>query len=149
MTTSDWLAAASLSVAVVALVLSVYAILRANKTTSAATLVTLHEALRQAWSECFAARERGNFDYELGNLLNLLEIACAIYLEKSLTGNSRVLGSEFLSDTLKLLTNNEIISEKTVKLLQGQNTFIFIKRFLKENRVGPGVVLPVEWHQLR
>jgi hypothetical protein len=75
---SDWIAAASLGIALVALVVSWLGIWRANRTTSAATLVTLKEGFRQAWSRFFDAQDEAEKYYELAELLNLFEIACAI-----------------------------------------------------------------------
>ena len=81
---ADSLALGSLAVAVIALCLSWYAITRANRSTSAATLVTLNEGFRQAWERFFQA-QGAQQDAELAELLNLFEIACAIYLEGSLS----------------------------------------------------------------
>lgn len=55
---SDLIALASLAVAAVALLISVYAIIRANATASAATFVTLNEGFRQAWERCLHRRMR-------------------------------------------------------------------------------------------
>ena len=87
MNSSDLIAAASLGVAAVALAMSIYAIIRSNKTTSAATLVTLNEGFRQAWERCLQPQiDEATSNYNLAELLNLLEITSAIYLEKSISG---------------------------------------------------------------
>src|SRR6266849_6392399 len=77
--------------------------MRANAIASAATFVTLNEGFRQAWERCLRPQDEDATNYELAELLNLLEIACAIYLEKSLSGNSRKLISEYLESALSLL----------------------------------------------
>ena len=105
MSSSDWVAAASLFISFVALVVSWFGIWRANRTTSAATLVTLNEGFRQAWTRFFDAQQEGQH-YELAELLNLFEIACAIYLEKSLSGNARALMFEYLDNVLQHLVRN-------------------------------------------
>jgi hypothetical protein len=148
--TSDWIAAASLGVAGVALVISIYAILRANKTTSAATFVTLNEGFRQAWKRCLRALpEPHGPNYDLAELLNLFEIACAIYLEKSLTGNSRRLMSDYLDRTLSLLIKTPVINDQAFQLLQTKETFIFIKKFLKEKPMVLSVTIPLKWYELQ
>src|ERR1035438_3224880 len=97
MNASDCIAVASLGVSLVALYIAFYAVRRANKTTSAATFIALNESFRQAWERFFAAQDEEQKHYELAELINLYEIACAIYLEKSLTGNSRKLEKEYLN----------------------------------------------------
>ena len=85
MCASDWVAAASLAVAFAALGVSWYGIRRSNKTTSTGTLVTLNEGFRQAWGR-FLSDEVEDREYELAELMNLFEIACAAYDEGSIHG---------------------------------------------------------------
>jgi hypothetical protein len=149
-TTSDLIAAAALVVAVVALGISVYAILRANKTTSASTLVTLNEGFRQAWERCLQTPpEADAANYNLAELLNLLEIGCAIYQEKSLTGNSRELMADYLGNVLSLLIKTQGFNDRALHLLQTERTFIFIKKFLKEKPSALSVTMPPKWYELQ
>jgi hypothetical protein len=148
--TSDWIAIVSLAVAIVALGVAIFAISRANKTTSAATLVTLNEAFSQAWERFLQPQsEPDTADYSLGELLNLLEIGCAIYIEKSLTGNSRELMREYLGNVLSLLIKTPEVNDRALHLLQTQATFIFIKRFLKARPRGLSVTIPPKWYELQ
>ena len=147
MTSSDVIAAASLVVSSVALIVAWYAIKRANKTTSASTMVTLNEGFRSAWSRFFAASGIQQ-EIELAELLNLLEIACAIRLEGSLSGNSAALMSEYLENVLLLLVKDSYSREHVPALLQNAETFIFIKRFLKLKKDTLSVTVPVEWYQI-
>jgi hypothetical protein len=75
MSTSDWIAASSLGVSLVALLIALYGIRRANKTASAAAFVTLNEGFRQSWDRYFKAIGSPDGDpaaSELGELLNLI-----------------------------------------------------------------------------
>jgi hypothetical protein len=152
---SDWIAAASLGVATAALAISVYAIGRANKTTSAATLVSLNEGFRQAWEKYLqglAAGPDAAASYHLAELLNLLEIACAIYLEGSLSGNSRKLQVEYLDNALSLLTSTPSVDDQVLQLLQTERTFSFIKKFLRKVEKKPSVLsvtIPPKWYELK
>ena len=139
---------ASLAVAFIALLVAWYAIARANKTTSAATMVALSESFRSAWSRFFEACEKQKPD-ELAELLNLLEIACAVCLEGSLSGNSKMLMSEYLNNILRLLAQNEFTKANVGPLLQDASTFIFIKKFLREKRTTLSVVNPPQWFEQR
>lgn len=146
MTASDWIAVASLGVAAAAFVVSIYAVIRTNKTASAATLVTLNEGFRQAWERCVKATPVP--DYELAELLNLLEVACAIYLEKSLTGNSGKLMADYLRGVLSHLIGTPGINDQALGLLQTPETFNFIKGFLKQ-RPALSVTIPPKWFELQ
>jgi hypothetical protein len=143
---SDWIAVASLVVALAALGVSWYAIRRANRTTSAATLVTLNDGFRQAWGRFFSETgdRRKN---ELAELLNLFEIACAIYLENSLTGNSRTLMREYINSILRILVKNEYTNTEVGSLLESESTFVFIRKFLKEKGPELSVIIPPKWYQ--
>ena len=133
-------------VASVALSVAWYAIKRANKTTSASTMVTLNEGFRSAWSRFFAASGTQQ-EIELAELLNLLEIACAIRLEGSLSGHSATLMSEYLENVLLLLVKDTYSREHIPPLLQNADTFIFIKRFLKLRKDTLSVTVPNEWYE--
>jgi hypothetical protein len=144
---SDTIAFASLLVACVALGVAWFAIKRANKTTSAATMVTLNEGFRSAWDRFFLATGEQK-TAELAELLNLLEIACAVRQEGSLSGNSVKLLDEYLKSVLRMLTSNAYICDQVeLLLLQDKTTFIFIKHFLSANGSSLNVTIPVKWYQ--
>ncbi len=83
MTNADLIALASGAVAVAALLVAVYAIVRSNRNSSAATVVALNEHFRQAWQWYFDEREEDKKDYQFAELANLLEVACGIHDEGS------------------------------------------------------------------
>jgi len=149
LSTSDQIAAASLAIAIAAFGLSIYAIFRANKTASAATLVTLNEGFRQAWERCLDPSQgtEAAVSYNLAELLNLLEVACGAYLERSVSGNSRVLLVEYLNGVLSVIISTPLLNDKVPNLLQDKNTFIFVKRFLRRKRSILSVTVPPEWYE--
>jgi len=144
---ADITALVTLLVAFAALVVSAFAIVRANNTTSGATLVSLNEAFRQAWVRYFDSKEPDEKSYELAELLNLLEIACAVYDEWSLSGNARKLVFDYLYRNLSDLIKHKEISAQIEKLLQDKDTFFFIKKFLRKNGAELKMI-PLAWYQL-
>lgn len=107
----------------------------------------LNESFRQAWDRLFKA-DLDSKSYELAELLNLLEIVCASYLESSLTGNSRTLLKDYLDRVLSLLVNNaEIERRVSEELIQSPKTFKFIKRFLRQKRGILSVTIPPNWYR--
>ena len=142
----DWVAIASLGFSVAALGISIFAIYRANKTTSAATLVSLNEGFRSAWQR-FLDADKDSKDYELAELLNLIEIGSAVYLESSLTGNSGQLMFSYLGSSLKLLSADEEVKKRASKLIQSETTFAFTREFLKKMKKQPNSDVPPEWYE--
>lgn len=146
MSFADTIALVSLFVSLAALAVSAFAILRANTTTSGSTIVSLSEAFRQAWDRYFKA-EPDQKSYELAELLNLLEIACAVYDEWSLSGNARKLTFDYLRRVLSLIIEHKEISAEIEKLLQDKDTFFYIKKFLRKNGTELKMI-PLAWYQL-
>jgi hypothetical protein len=141
------IASAALVVALAALGVSWYGIRRANRTTSAATLVTLNEGFRQAW-ERFLAEDVQDREYELAELMNLLEIACAAHAEGSITGNSHKLLFDYLDRVLRALIHNSYANEQIGLLLQSKDTYRFIRGFLKTETRNISVTVPPRWYEL-
>lgn len=146
MSFADTIALISLLVSLAALVVSVFAIVRANNTTSGSTIIALSEAFRQAWDRYFNAKPEQK-SYELAELMNLLEIACAVHLEWSLSGNARKLVFDYLRRVLSELIKHEEISAEIGKLLQDKETFFFIKKFLRKSGAELNKKIPPAWYQ--
>ena len=127
--------------------MSVYAIDRANKTSSAATLVTLSDGFRQAWQRFLKAPDVDAQKFEFADLMNLYEIACAIYLEGSLTGNSGKLIYQYLQDELNRLKDNEYAEQHIPPLLTSADTFRFIRQFLSVKQGRLSITSPPQWYQ--
>jgi hypothetical protein len=121
---------ASIVASIAALWLAWYGIRRANRTSSAATLVTLNESFRQGWIRYLEASDQAKKNYQLAELLNLHEIACAVFLENSLTGNSKKLMGDYLNRAIKIIKDNkEAYDYVKAELVQSTSTFEFIRKF--------------------
>ena len=128
--TSDQIAIASLAVALIALVAAIYAIRRGDINSSAATMVTLNEAFRQAWSRYLSAEHEDGRQYEFSELMNLLEVGCALHGERSLSGVSRELTEEYLRDSLSLIEKYPDVRRRIESMRHSPTTFKYIKKFL-------------------
>ncbi len=148
MQTADIIAAASLFIAIVALAVALYALYRGNRNTSVATLVSLSEALRQAWDRLLPKMRSGEqHTTELADLMNLLETSCAIHLERSLAGVSKILMSQYLDDVLTLLIQTPALNDEVPALLQEENTFCHIKNFLNAKKESLSIAVPLAWYE--
>ena len=124
----------SLVVSVTALVVAIFAIRQGNRNSSAATLVALNEGFRQAWQRFLLAlsdQDSTRQQYELSELMNMVEIASAIYLEGSLSGVSRELMEAYLDRSLSLLANNPNARKQISAMLDSPATFKYIRMFTK------------------
>jgi hypothetical protein len=147
---ADKIALLSLVVSLVALGLAGYAIYRSNRNTSSATLVTLNVAFRDGWFRYLNAEEGVNKQFELAELLNLVETTCAICQENSLAGNSRKLMQAYLNTILKLLVKDEEVGEYVYSsLLEDDKTFQHIQNFIKHKPPYLSVTIPTKWYQKR
>lgn len=120
-------------VSLIALCVAIYAIRRSNRNSSVATLVTLNEAFRQAWQRYLEAPEAGKF-HAFSELANLTEIACGIHLEKSLSGVSRELSSEYIEQVLLLIEGNEDARRRLEAAVHSPSTFKYIRLFREDMR---------------
>ena len=118
---SDGIALASLCVALAALWLSYLAIIRGNKNGSASSLIALHEALRQGWMRFLSANDDDARRHEFADLMNILEIACALEFDKTFVGKSREILTEYLSEIFDILMGNKEAKER-IENLKGTST---------------------------
>ena len=147
MQTADLIAAASLAVSAIALIVAWYAIYKGNRNASVATLVSINEAFRQAWQRFLKADNEADKSYELAELMNLFEIACGTQNEGSLAGVSKDIMAAYLNQVLTLLIYNDYTKAKIAELLETPNTFENIHKFLNIERPTPlSVTIPKEWY---
>jgi len=147
---SDWIAlvsgAASLLVALAALAVALFALYRGNRNTSAATVVALNVAFRDAWERFLNAKEDDQ-EFHFAELMNLFEIACAICQENSLAGVSADLVKIYMQDTLGELVKSPYADVQVPFLLTGPTTFLHIKKFMDDKPTHPSVTVPNKWYQ--
>lgn len=131
---SDRIALGSLIVALVALFVSYLAIVRGNKNGSAASLITLNEAFRQAWERFLGAEGDDLRKHQFAELVNLLEIACALEFDKALVGKPRELLTEYLSDVFDMLNENEMARRLIAELISGPSTMKYVRKFIERRK---------------
>ena len=127
---SDLIAVVSSAISLIALAVAVVAIRKSDRNSSAATLVTLNDGFRQAWHRFLPTTEEEERQYEFSELMNLLEIGCAIYLEGSLSGVSRELAEEYFGNTLSLLEAHPEARSRIETMRHSPTTFKYIRKFL-------------------
>lgn len=136
MTPNDWatlfLSVASLVVAVVALYVALVAVRRSDRNTSGATLVTLYESFRQGWARFQNEPDAEKSRYEMAELMNTFEIACAIHQDQSIHGHSRQLLEEYLCDTISKFARDDEAAAIIHSMIDGPTTFKYLAMFQKQ-----------------
>jgi len=124
----------SLLVALGAFGIAWFAAQRSDRNASAATLVTLNEGFRQGWRRYLDETASDRRNYELAELVNLFEIACATYLDKAIHGHSRELLEDYLCRTLTLIAENTDARQQVVEMTEAPTTFKYLALFLSHMR---------------
>jgi hypothetical protein len=132
---------------VAAIGVACYTVYKTNRSSSVATYVSINEAFRQAWDRFFEAVDQRARYKELCNLMNLLEMSCAIHQEHSLVGISKGMLKTYLNDVLKLLIEDEYANSQIARMMHSSDTFEYIKEFIGE-KAKLSVTIPPEWYSL-
>jgi len=149
MQAADWIALSSEVVAVSSLYVAIYSVRKGNRNSSVATMVMISEASREAWKRFLSAQNEETRSYELAELMNLLEIACAILNEKSFAGVSKKLLNDYLNEVVSLLCNDVGASKAIEGLFSSPTTFEHIRKFYNARRSEPlSITTPKQWFQL-
>lgn len=125
---------AALVASAAALVIAIVALRRSDRNASAATLVSLYEALRAAWARYLAAKKPQQAEFEFAELVNLLELACSIHQDKAVHGAAREMLEEYLLDVLGIFRDDPSVRKRMASLRDRPNTFKYLKRFLSDMR---------------
>lgn len=128
----DPVALASLAVSVVALAVAYHAIARGDKNSSAASLISLNEAFREAWGRYLSATDDAK-QYEFAELANLLEIACAAHLDRAFKGNSGEILGEYLTSVFALLSDNPDAKSRLRLLIDTPTTFKYVRQYMRKH----------------
>jgi hypothetical protein len=154
---SDSLALWALLAGIVGIAVAVHTLMRGNRNSSVASMIPLNAEIRDmydAYVDSFSsARFHMQIELEilerkittrLEKLMNVLEMSAAIQIEGTFSGVSRVLMRDYLQRILEDLLIDDYTSNNVSRLLQDQQTYIYIRRFLRR-KARLSITLPPEW----
>jgi hypothetical protein len=102
--------------------------------TASALMVDIQNALNEyirSIPNCESNQEHQNeMPEKLEFLMNRLEMASAVCVERSLYGISLTLVRNYVKDVLKVILRNEYVCAEAGKLLQDDDTFKYIRWFM-------------------
>lgn len=96
--------------------------------------------MRQGWQRFLAENDKGDHDraaFELTELFNIVELACAIYYDSSFSGNVHRIVRQYLTNFMSFTDMNERFQEVFQASIDTPDTYEFIRRFRDEMERGP------------
>jgi hypothetical protein len=133
----DKIAASGLVVAVLTLFIAGLALwvaavtlAKSNRNASAATVVALTEGFRESWARYFSAADVDEKRASFGDLINLIELACGLVEENTLTGVSKDIQENYLNSVLVIFERVDFMND-LISLKQDKTTFQHINSFVK------------------
>ena len=106
----------------------------ARKAGSGSSLIALSEAFRQCWQAFLTAENEKKRQLAFGDLVNALEVACAIFRDKVFFGHAEDVLEHYLLSTFRLIESNDDARTRMLKLLQTPRTFENTVEFLSRHR---------------
>jgi hypothetical protein len=106
----------------------------ARKAGSGTSLIALSEAFRQCWQAFLTAQDEKRRQVAFGDLINALEVACAIFRDKVFFGHAEDVLEHYLLSTFRLIESNDDARARMLGLLQTPRTFQNIVEFLAKHR---------------
>lgn len=113
----------------------------ARKSGSGGSLIALSEAFRQCWQAFLTAEDERKRQLAFGDLVNALEIACAIFRDNVFFGHAEDVLEHYLLSTFRMIEANDDARDRMLKLLQTPRTFENAVKFLSQRR-GQGLPEP-------
>lgn len=121
----------SLLIALVAFVVSLVALHRSDRTSSAGTLVSVYDSISSAWARFLVAEGDAKQNFELAELLNRLEVACAMSLGGGIHGTAKELMDDYVENSLIEIAADGSALQAIHRLRHRSTTFKYIVRFIR------------------
>lgn len=119
---------------VVAIAFAVIQLKAGQRASSAASLISLHESFRQAWLQFTRASNNLEEQHAFADIMNLLEIACASFGDKSFSGKSGSVLESYLCHIFSLIGQSKEAADRLDGMFTTDKTFQNIVLFLKTHR---------------
>lgn len=128
----------------IALIFTGQQLLIGRRSASATALISLNESFRQAWLHFLKATEDDARQHAFADVMNLLEISCAVFEDKLFVGRSGKLLENYLCHIFILIRDSDDARQRIEKLLLTPLTFQHVVVYLERHRGQiRGIQLPV------
>lgn len=132
-TPTDWLTLGAAVATIATLFYAGYQARRSRISSSAASAIAIFANIRRDFESLGDAKDDDkNLTSSLFDLLNNLELGCALYFDGIFAGRSGKLIVSFIKAILSLIENRPHLLEKVESALQEPETFEHIRKFCKE-----------------
>jgi hypothetical protein len=127
--------------ALVAILLNVLAVVYAagqlkvaRRAAAGASLIPLAESFRQAWLQFRQAADEPAKQHTFADIMNLLEVACAIFEDGLLIGGAGKLLEDYLCHVFAMLNRSPDAQQRIERMVHTAKTFEHIGKFLRSHR---------------
>jgi len=140
-----WATLLALGFNAVALFLTARQLWAGRRGASASSVIALNESFRQSWLLFNRATTEFEKQYAFSDVMNLIEIACAIFEDKLFVGKSGKLLEDYLCHVFILIQETDDFRNRLEKMFLTPKTFIHALTFLKTHRNQVrGIELPLQ-----
>jgi hypothetical protein len=126
-----WATILALPVGAIALSIAAWQAVLSRRAVSAQVVLATTDAFARAWDKVATATDP---KAAFGDLVNLMEAACAVYHDGMLTGRSGKLLRAYLVNVLEQFDSSQGAREALVQLLQTDDTFDELRLFFERVR---------------
>jgi hypothetical protein len=123
-----------LPVTLVALIVAAVQLFYGRRTASGGALIALNESFRQAWLQFSIARDDAAKQHMLAEVMNLLNMACAILEDKLFVGRAGRLLETYLCDVFGLIGQSDDAKTRIEAMMMTPRTFEHILKFIRGHR---------------
>jgi hypothetical protein len=117
----------------IGLLVAIFQLRASRRGASATTVIALNESFRQAWLHYSQVSDEGR-QHAFADIMNLLEIACAIEEDKLLVAKGGKLLEDYLCHVLILIQQSEDARQRIERMFVTDRTFDHIINFLSRHR---------------
>jgi hypothetical protein len=105
-----------------------------RRAASAGALIALNESFRQAWLQFTNAQTEDAKQHGFADVLNLLELACAVFEDKLFVGRGGRLLEDYLLHVFYLLGESQDARKRIEPMMVTEKTFEHTLRFVQHHR---------------
>jgi hypothetical protein len=105
-----------------------------RRAASGGALIALNESFRQAWLQFSNAKDEGKKQYTFSDVMNVLNMACAIFDDKLFVGQGGRLLEDYLCHVFSLIGESDDAKGRIERMITTDKTFEHILRFVRNHR---------------
>jgi hypothetical protein len=124
----------ALPVTSIALIVAAVQLFYGRKAASGGALIALFESFRQVWLQFSNAKDEGAKQHTFADVMNLLNMSCAIFDDNLFVGRSGRLLEFYLCHVFGLIEQSDDAKKRIQPMIMTEKTFEHILNFIRGHR---------------